>query len=124
MFKFKKIREYENLHILLWLLKDTCWVMMWEVAGIIMIVPTIGVAIHITWIRRHIKSDLFHNLAVCFWISANSIWMIGEFFFDDNLRHISTFFFIAGLVTVAIYYLVILPRMKKMGELENEEMGE
>jgi len=108
MFKFTKIREYENLHILMWLLKDTCWVMLWKEAGMIMIVPTIAVAIHITWLRRKIKSDLFHNLAVCFWISANSIWMIGEFFLDDTLRPIATMFFVTGLITVTIYYLLAL----------------
>jgi hypothetical protein len=110
MFRFKKIREYENLHILLWLLKDTCWVLLWEVPGLIMIVPTIGVAIHITWLRRQIRSDLFHNLAICFWISANSVWMIGEFFFDDTLRPVSTVFFILGLLSVAYYYALVLPK--------------
>src|SRR6188768_374715 len=69
MLRFKQIREYENLHILLWLLKDTCWVMLWQIGGLIMIVPTIGVAIHITWLRRKIISDLYHNLAICLWIS-------------------------------------------------------
>ncbi len=78
-----------------------------------MIVPTIAVAIHITWLRKHILSDLFHNLAVCFWISANSVWMIGEFFFDDQLRTVALFFFISGLITIAIYYLILLPRKRK-----------
>ncbi|HMT28250.1 MAG TPA: hypothetical protein PKD91_03110 [Bacteroidia bacterium] len=110
MFKFKKIREYENLHILLWLLKDTCWVMLWEIPGMIMIIPTLAVAVHITWIRRHIISDLFHNLAVCMWISANSIWMTGEFFLEDSLRPIAMVFFMSGLVTVLFYYLRVLPK--------------
>ncbi len=112
MFRFTRIREYENLHILLWLLKDVCWVLVWEVAGIIMIVPTIAVAIHITWLRREIKSDLYHNLAICLWISANSVWMIGEFFFDDTLRPVSIFFFVTGLFTILYYYLIVLPRNK------------
>ncbi|MDQ3050133.1 MAG: hypothetical protein M3Q95_04535 [Bacteroidota bacterium] len=114
MFRFTKIREYENLHILMWLLKDTCWVMNWEFAGIIMIVPTIAVAIHITWLRRDIKSDLFHNLAVCCWISANSIWMIGEFYFDDGLRPFATAFFVAGIASVTFYYVWVLPKSKKV----------
>ena len=114
MFRFSKIREYENLHILLWLLKDTCWVLFWKTAGMIMIIPTIGVAIHITWLRRSIKADLYHNLAVCFWISANSAWMVGEFFFDDTLRPVSTVFFILGLITVGLYYSMVLPKEKKL----------
>lgn len=112
MFKFSRIREYENLHIFLWLLKDTCWVMIWEVAGLIMIIPTIGVAIHITWLRRNIRSDLFHNLAVCLWISGNSIWMIGEFFYDDGLRTPAVIFFASGLLFVLYYYLIELHKVK------------
>ena len=113
MFKFSKIREYENLHILLWLLKDTCWVLLWETGGIIMIIPTIAVAFHITWLSRHEASELFHNLAVVFWICANSVWMIGEFYFDDTLRPVSTAFFIAGLFAILFYYAVLLPRKKR-----------
>jgi len=116
MLRFKEIREYENLHILLWLLKDTCWVLLWEIGGLIMIIPTIAVAIHITWLRRKIISDLYHNLAICMWISANSIWMIGEFFFDDGIRPIAIFFFLAGLLMVSIYYIIILPRSKIVGK--------
>ena len=114
MFGIKKIREYENLHILMWLLKDTCWVMLWREAGMVMIIPTIAVAIHITWLRRDIIADLFHNLAVCFWISANSIWMIGEFFgWDENLigpyglRQFSLIPFILGLSVLFYYYFVL-----------------
>ncbi len=104
MVKIQKIREYENLHILLWLLKDTCWVMLWRIPGLIMIIPTIAVAIHITWLSRKTPSDLYHNLAICCWISANSIWMTGEFFFEDTLRTPAMFFFAAGLMAVCYYY--------------------
>ncbi len=112
MVKFKNIRSYENLHILMWLMKDTCWVLLLKVPAMIMIVPTMLVAIHITWLRKHIISDLFHNLAVCFWISANSIWMVGELYFDDGLRSTATVLFVGGLVTVFTYYLVVFPKKK------------
>ena len=120
MLPFKKIREYENLHILLWLLKDTCWVMDWKIPGLIMIIPTISVAIHITWLRRYVKSDRYHNLAICCWISANSIWMIGEFFYDDQLRKVAMFFFAAGLIMVTYYYMIVLPRLKTMDSNKTE----
>jgi hypothetical protein len=113
MLRFKDIREYENLHIVLWLLKDTCWVLMWKELGMIMIIPTLAAAFHIAWLRRTIKTELFHNLAVCSWITANSIWMIGEFFFDDSLRPVAAAFFLLGLLTVAYYYLVFIPKMRK-----------
>lgn len=115
MINFKNIREYENLHIVLWLIKDTCWVMLWKIPGLIMIVPTIGVAMHITWLGRKNTSELLHNIAVSCWICANSIWMIGEFFYDDTLRPVSIVFFASGVIAVAVYYLIVLPRKKLSG---------
>jgi len=112
---FKNIREYENLHIALWLVKDTCWCISDEfqfmkIPGVLMIIPTLFVALHITWRSRKELSDLFHNTAVCLWISANATWMIGEFFYNDTTRPIAMFFFIAGLVVVGIYYAVHFPK--------------
>ena len=107
-------RRTENMHILLWLLKDVSWAMNMRIAGIIMIVPTLTVAILITWQTRHMKSELFHNLAVDFWITANCTWMIGEFFqWDENLWHgyglrqASIIPFAMGLGVLAWYYLVL-----------------
>ncbi|MBP7168257.1 MAG: hypothetical protein KBB64_11370 [Bacteroidia bacterium] len=108
-----KIRDYENFHIVLWLLKDSCWVMDLKIPGLIMIIPTISVALHITWLYRQSASELYHNLAVVSWIMANSIWMIGEFFYDDTLRPVATVFFVIGLLLVSVYYLVVKPQQKK-----------
>jgi uncharacterized membrane protein (GlpM family) len=119
---FKNIRAYENLHIALWLLKDTCWAMLWKPGGMIMIVPTIGVAIHIAFRARKNIHDLFHNIAVCLWIIANGIWMTGEFFFDDGLRHYAMFFFALGIITVAAYYLIYLPKAKRVGKEDRLEL--
>ena len=78
-------RKTENLHIVFWLMKDISWCMLWRTLGIVMIVPTLGAAIFITWRARHIKADLAHNLAVVFWITANAWWMLAEFFeFDES----------------------------------------
>ncbi|MFN8153997.1 MAG: hypothetical protein U0Y08_06875 [Bacteroidia bacterium] len=109
-----RLREYENFHIVLWLLKDTCWVMDFKVPGLIMILPTISVALHITWLHRKSMAELLHNLAVVLWISANSVWMIGEFFFNDTLRPFATVFFIIGLILVAAYYIIVRPGERKL----------
>ena len=74
-------RSYENAHIALWLLKDCCWISGWHLLGMLMIVPTIGVALHITWLSRRDRHAVFHNAAVTLWICANAIWMTGEFYF-------------------------------------------
>jgi hypothetical protein len=103
-----KTRKIENLHILMWLLKDLAWITLSKSAGLFMIVPTLALAIFITWINRREKAELAHNLAICFWICANSVWMIGEFFYDDTTRPLATAFFIAGLFMMVRYYLLTL----------------
>lgn len=108
-----KLRQYENFHIVLWLMKDTCWLMEWKIAGIIMIVPTVAAAFHITWLGRKNTADLYHNLAVSNWICANAVWMIGEFFFDDTLRPFSAVFFSMGFIFLAAYYFGVLPRERQ-----------
>lgn len=99
-----KIRKTENFHILLWLIKDLCWVSLSKTMGMIMIVPTIGLAVYITYANRAQRSELIHNLAVCLWIVANSIWMFGEFYLDDSTRNYAIVFFILGLAMMVRYY--------------------
>lgn len=109
----ERFRKIENLHILLWLIKDLCWAMLWKPLGIAMLVPTFTVAILITWQTRHLKSELFHNLAVAFWICANGYWMIIEFWgYDEQLRIYTAIPFGIGLFFIGVYYLVILPKEK------------
>ena len=103
--ELEKNRGKENLHILLWIIKDTCWVQDYRVVGVLMIVPTIAVAIYLTVKSREQREDFIHNIAVCFWLCANSIWMIGEFFFNDQTRPYALVFFALGLVTLALHYL-------------------
>ena len=100
-----RFRAIENLHILLWLIKDTCWVQDYKLAGVIMIIPTIAVALLLTFRTRRIKEEFIHNLAVVLWLCANSTWMIGEFYFDDSMRPFAVVFFILGLVTLAVHYI-------------------
>lgn len=75
-----------------------------------MIIPTLFVALHIAYKSRKNIPDLFHNIAVCLWITANAIWMTGEFFFNDTFRPYATVFFVMGLIVVAFYYLVLFPK--------------
>ena len=100
-----KTKHYENIHIPLWLLKDTCWMMHWKTLGITMIVPTVLVALIIVLknLREGID-DFWVNLAVLFWISGNSYWMICEFFDHEALKYYAAIPFVAGIVSVAYYY--------------------
>jgi hypothetical protein len=107
-----KFRRVENLHILLWLLKDVCWALNLKYPALFMIIPTMVVAILITYQTRKITSEFLHNLAIDFWITANCTWMIGEFFGWDQglvgaygLREFSIIPFSIGLLILGYYYL-------------------
>ena len=113
-----KYRRMENMHIVFWLLKDISWCMIWKVLGIAMVIPTLSIAIIIAWRTRHFKSELAHNLAIAFWISANSLWMISEFFhFDTGVvwenftgKHLALVPFAIGALILLYYYVVQRPR--------------
>ena len=114
----EKFRKTENLHILFWLVKDVSWAMLWKPLGIFMIIPTIGVALLITWQTRKIKSELFHNLAVSFWICANALWMLLEFTGkDEQYRKYTSIPFAIGLFFILSYYLIILPKERKLQKI-------
>lgn len=114
-----RFRKSENLHIAFWLLKDISWAMLWKPIGVAMLAPTLILAIIITIRTRKLKSEFFHNLAVVFWITANGYWMIAEFFWSDHdyLRYYSAIPFVIGIICIAYYYLVELPREKKTEKL-------
>ncbi|MFM1898547.1 MAG: hypothetical protein RL577_787 [Bacteroidota bacterium] len=100
-----RLRAKENLHIVFWLLKDFAWISDFKVLGVTMAVPTFLLSLWITWLSRGDRSELAHNLAISSWITANAIWMFGEFYFDDTKRHWAMPFFIAGLCILALHYL-------------------
>ncbi len=115
-----RFRKMENLHIVFWLLKDISWCLSLKPLGIAMIFPTLIIAIVITWRTRHMVSELAHNLAIVVWISANSYWMISEFFhFDDKIfyagityKYLAVVPFMTGILILAWYYLWYVLRHK------------
>jgi hypothetical protein len=90
--------------------------MLWQPLGMMMIIPTLALAVKITLQTRYIKSELYHNLAVVCWICANCTWMTFEFFWPeyDELRYYTAIPFCCGIAFIAYYYLVIWP-----GSLKN-----
>lgn len=113
-----RYRKMENLHIVFWLFKDIGWCLIWQPLGISMIFPTLIISIVIAWRTRHLMSELCHNLAISLWITANSYWMISEFFhFDDHklintltFKHLTLIPFSLGVILLAYYYLYWKPR--------------
>lgn len=120
-----RYRMMENMHIIFWLLKDLSWCMLWRPLGIAMILPTLIIAILISYRTRSIASELAHNLAVIFWISANSYWMISEFFgFDEKVvwgyegKYFAVIPFATGMCILLYYYLIHRPvEIKKHKEV-------
>ena len=117
-------RKMENLHLVFWLFKDIAWCLGIPLLGITMIVPTLIISIVISWRTRQFMSELCHNLAITFWISANSFWMVTEFFHIDTqiaflgitYKHLAMFPFSIGVVILAFYYLIWRPRHKNEAE--------
>jgi hypothetical protein len=112
----------ENLHIVFWLLKDISWCMIWKPLGIAMVFPTLIIAIIITIRNRQYVSELCHNIAIVVWITANSYWMISEFFqfdavpFYKNItyKYLAIIPFSIGILTLAWYYLYWKPTHKML----------
>jgi hypothetical protein len=99
-----RLRRLENLHIPLWLIKDTCWMLEWRTLGFVMIFPTIFTALYI-WKRSFGTNDFFVTLAVVFWICANSYWMCSEFFGFIEYKDLAGIPFVLGMISVAIFYI-------------------
>ena len=99
----EKIKKYENLHIVFWLIKDSCWMLELKWFGIIMVIPTLIIAVIIAYITRK-TIDVHLNLAILFWICANSFWMFCEFFTSGELKYLASIPFILGFIFVGTYY--------------------
>ncbi|WP_291942032.1 hypothetical protein [Chitinophaga sp.] len=123
-----RYRKMENLHIVFWLLKDVAWCMIWKPLGIAMIFPTLIISLVIAWRTRQYVAELCHNVAISLWISANSYWMISEFFHFDAMviygemtfKHLALIPFVSGILILAYYYLYYLPRHKEEEEMMAE----
>lgn len=110
-------RWVENGHILLWLAKDICWVSEFKTGGIVMIFPTLIVALFITVKSWKVRAEAFHNMAICLWITGNSVWMTGEFF-DKKWEPITIALFATGLAILLYYYLFLFRADRRREDTE------
>ncbi|MES2763354.1 MAG: hypothetical protein V4677_14165 [Bacteroidota bacterium] len=105
----ENIKKHENLHIVFWLIKDSCWMLKLKLLGIIMVIPTVFIAVLIVYVSRK-TMDIYLNLAVLCWICANSYWMCIEFYTDESYKHLAAIPFGLGFIFVGIYYGKILAK--------------
>jgi len=111
-----RYRLLENLHLPFWLLKDLCWAMLWRPIGMLMILPTVSLAIYLAIKTRSSMSQFLPNTTVCFWIIANSIWMSDEFFQLD-IKFLCPVFFGLGLLSIGYWLIYYFPKeWKQAGE--------
>ena len=96
-------RKWENMHIPLWLVKDTCWMLEWRWLGVTMVIPTIVMALYILNKTRGL-AEFYLNLSICFWISANSFWMCAEFFNFIEYKYLAGIPFVLGMLSIIVFY--------------------
>jgi hypothetical protein len=104
----ERLSRFDNMHILFWLVKDMSWCLMSKTIGTLMIAPTIVIALVILVRSREHMTSFVHNLAVLFWISANSMWMVGEMFCQDCTKPYAIWLFSAGMGVLLVYYVYLL----------------
>ena len=100
---FDKIRKYESMHIVFWLIKDSCWMLEYKLLGACMIIPTVFLAFYLV-IKTYGTRDFYINMSILFWISANSFWMVMEFFYQNHYKEFAAIPFTLGFVFVALFY--------------------
>ena len=98
-----KLKKYENIHILFWLIKDSCWMLELKSLAVVMVIPTIIVSFFILFFTRK-TPDFYTNLAVFFWICANSLWMLTDFFYQNQYKTLTIIPFALGIVCIGLYY--------------------
>lgn len=108
---FKHQRLLENMHIPMWLIKDTCWMLQFKLLGTIVAVPTISMALYLVIITRNFPKRFWPNMAVLLWISANSTWMLGEFY-QFSFVIPAVVLFCAGILAIMVYMYIILTGSK------------
>ncbi|MBC7382687.1 MAG: hypothetical protein H7296_06780 [Bacteroidia bacterium] len=82
----------------------------WKVTATIMFFPVLIMAIFICFKTRKDVLFLIPNMAVLCWLSANSLWMLGEFY-EFKYLVMALFFFITGALLI-FYYLFLIFRKK------------
>jgi hypothetical protein len=106
----ERLSRFDNLHILFWLIKDMSWCLMSKTIGTLMIAPTIAIALIILYRSREHLTSFVHNLAVLFWISANSLWMLGEMYCSDCTKPQAIWLFSTGMGVLLLYYSYLFLR--------------
>jgi hypothetical protein len=102
----------DALHIPIWLFKDLAWVLLWRPLGVAMVVPALAVAVYLCVATRRMREKFLLNCAILCWISANSFWMLGEFF-EFPYQKVAVTLFATGIVIMGLFFRFWMKRSKK-----------
>ena len=81
-----------------------------QTVSLVFAIPTILITLYlIAYSRGRMKK--LENLLLGLWLSANTVWMLSELF-ELPLVNVSALFFIAGLLCVVPYLLVVRRNLK------------
>ena len=81
-----------------------------QTVSLVFAIPTILITLYlIAYSRGRMKK--LENLLLGLWLTANTVWMLSELF-ELPLVNVSALFFIAGLLCVVPYLLVVRRNLK------------
>ncbi len=98
-----KLKKLENIHIVFWLFKDSFWMLNFQFLAIVMVIPTIIIAIINVFISKK-TLDIYIHIAILCWILANCIWMFNEFYVMTFYKYYASLFFGLGLLFMLLYF--------------------
>lgn len=103
---FPSVDVYERVHVLCWLVKDLFWSLNVKPLGILGAVVTTLVGMHVLVLQIETQRQFWYALCVLLWVLANSTWMIGEMYENDQGRMCAAVFFVLGECCLVSYLYV------------------
>lgn len=100
-----KAIKFDSIHLLLWLIKDTVWVMGFKHIAIFMIFPTVGYTCFLLYKNYSDQNYFILYSAILCWLLGNSAWILNDFLFDNKYNKVSYLFFALGIL-ITCYQII------------------
>ena len=97
--------KFDSIHLLLWLVKDTLWVMGFKYATLFMILPTVGYTFYLLSKNYQDKNYFILYLAILCWLLGNSAWILNDFLFENKYNVICYALFLLGIAIILFHIL-------------------
>jgi hypothetical protein len=103
--KNKSYQTFESIGTVMWLITDFIWMSGWNLAALLLAVPTgiflIGACVFYCQNKR---SELYVLIASCGWFFMNSLWIASELGHKEMCIWVGKFFFIAASIFVYLSF--------------------